>query len=177
MQEEPEERNERLQYARENARVRRSLEDPNVLNERVENLQRMQIARRRTQQSETLCLARRVREVDAHNIGSLDVACRACGALHFACEVIHRNRGIFNDCCALGKVNLDDQMSKFREFPEYLRQLFMREHPDEREERVFHENIRQYNGKLGFVSVNAKNEHFLTADRMCTRSKESDVAI
>ncbi|TKR94873.1 hypothetical protein L596_009105 [Steinernema carpocapsae] len=142
MQEKPEERNERLQYARENARVRRFLEDPNVLNERVENLQRMQIARRRTQQSETLCLARRVREVDAHNIGSFDVACTACGALHFACEVIHRNRGMFNDCCALGKVNLDDQMSKFREFPEYLRQLFMREHPDKREERVFHENIR-----------------------------------
>ncbi|TKR92684.1 hypothetical protein L596_007289 [Steinernema carpocapsae] len=97
-----------------------SLEDPNVLNERVENLQRMQIAQRRTQQSETLCLARRVRKVDAHNIGSL--------ARHAALCIFPVNSFI--------------------------------EHPDKREERVFHEDIRQYNGKLGSVSVNAKNEHF-----------------
>ncbi|TMS38388.1 hypothetical protein L596_005125 [Steinernema carpocapsae] len=137
---------------------RRSLEDGESQNGRLQAVRSTHTARVTERRGQTLCLARRVRVVDAHDIGLLDVACTACGALHFACEVISRNHGTFNDCCSLGKVSLD--MTKFREFPEYLRRLLMREHPDKREERVFHENIRRYNGKLGFVSVNAKNEHF-----------------
>ncbi|TKR70388.1 hypothetical protein L596_022422 [Steinernema carpocapsae] len=137
MQEEPEERNERLQYARENARVRRFLEDLSFKRARGKLANNANCSKENAAKRNPVS-ARRVREVDAHNIGSLDVACTACGALHFACEVIYRNRGMFNDCCALGKVNLDDQIPRISRVFE----LFMREHPDKREERVFHENIR-----------------------------------
>ncbi|TKR65250.1 hypothetical protein L596_025679 [Steinernema carpocapsae] len=50
-------------------------------------------------------------------------------------------------------------MTKFREFPEYLRRLLCESIQTKGKKSVSREH-QAYNGKLGFVSVNAKNEHF-----------------
>ncbi|KAL7077511.1 hypothetical protein ACQ4LE_003092 [Meloidogyne hapla] len=63
------------------------------------------------------------RNVNSHRLGRMNVECTHCGALHFPEE--SSNRGsTFKDCCHYGKVHLT--MLPEREFPELLRNLFLR---------------------------------------------------
>ncbi|TKR70673.1 hypothetical protein L596_022667 [Steinernema carpocapsae] len=79
-------------------------------------------------------------------------------ALHFACEVISRNHGTFNDCCSLGKVSLD--MTKFREFPEYLKRLLCESIQTKGKRESVSREHQAVQWQTGFCVCQCKNEHF-----------------
>ena len=82
-----------------------------------------------------------------NHIGEMDVICEHCGAKHFRAEITDKENS-FNDCCAHGKVKLDN----LPPLPNELNSLFSGNHQKSHE---FFTNIRSYNNTLSFASFNA----------------------
>ena len=113
-----------------------------------------------------------VSNIEPHKLGSCDVLCRFCGALHWLEErtISHgstKEQPIFSDCCAGGKVTLP----KLTEPDVYLRHLFESNEEGtfayclgcctsinafEADAKTFRANIRTYNNLLSFCSTGAK---------------------
>ncbi|KIH61239.1 hypothetical protein ANCDUO_08493 [Ancylostoma duodenale] len=112
--------------------------------------------RRRNAAHQTTGLALRSRATEANYLGGLNHRCSNCGALHFAFEVKQQHPDTFSDCCDRGRFNLN----LFEDFPEELKELFLRERavtPEERHrQRNFAENIRNFNSALAMASMGAQ---------------------
>jgi PIF1-like helicase/Helitron helicase-like domain at N-terminus len=90
---------------------------------------------------------------DRHNIGSLEVECRSCHALHF--PDLHREarNGSFYICCGYGKILPD----AIRPPPEPLKRLLTNNDTESRQLQTY---IVKYNNALAFTSCIAnQSEH------------------
>ncbi|RPD57504.1 hypothetical protein L226DRAFT_445735, partial [Lentinus tigrinus ALCF2SS1-7] len=84
-----------------------------------------------------------------HNLGSMDVPCTFCGALHWVDEhlaVFRTTSPQFGLCCDRGRVRLPSPPPT----PDLLRHLFT---SSDRDARDFRQHIRRYNAALSFVSI------------------------
>lgn len=87
-----------------------------------------------------------------HNLGSMDVQCTRCGALHWLAEKLEespRHSPQFGTCCNSGQVVL----SAPRNPPNAIRRLLT---SDDDQAKDFRANIRQYNAALAFTSLGVK---------------------
>ena len=95
-----------------------------------------------------------------HCLGSMDIECSQCRALHWIEEKVAGSAlaPIFSSCCANGKINLPtiDQP------PEPLLSLLTGE--DSRS-RNFRKNIRKYNSVLAFTSMGARVDQSVVGTR------------
>ena len=95
------------------------------------------------------------------NVGSMNVECRNCGALHWEDERLrsssHRNPK-FGTCCHSGKVSLPP----LQDPPYALRELFLGNSVQSQE---FLDNIRQYNAAFAFTSLGVKQDHAINQGR------------
>ncbi|KAH9835234.1 uncharacterized protein C8Q71DRAFT_676050, partial [Rhodofomes roseus] len=84
-----------------------------------------------------------------HDLGSMDVACTFCGALHWLAERLTSSSArnpMFGGCCNSGKVHVPAPPDP----PDPLKQLFVQ---DTVQAREFRNNIRQYNSVFAFTSL------------------------
>ncbi|TKR58782.1 hypothetical protein L596_030186 [Steinernema carpocapsae] len=163
-QEDGDERSQRLLMEAARSQNRRSNESENVRDGRLANLRASFRAAQQVVQAANLSIGRRVREPDVNDIGNPDVECVSCKALHFEAEKKPRNRGMFSDCCRLGKVHVD---VLYDTYPEVLRQLFMGIHPNRAFNRNFRDNIRKFNGMFAMASMEAKTVQFPAGGPYC----------
>ncbi|RCN31573.1 hypothetical protein ANCCAN_22634, partial [Ancylostoma caninum] len=124
-------------------------------NERLRN-DAVRHYRRRNDAADTTGLALRSRVTEMNYLGTLSYRCSHCGALHFAFEVKQQHPESFSDCCDRGRFNLN----LFEDFPEEIKQLFLRGRdatPEERRrQRNFLDNIRNFNSALAMASMGAQ---------------------
>lgn len=81
--------------------------------------------------------------VDFFELGSFDLECRHCGALHFVGQKPLFSKGDFDefyDCCNFGKQKL--LLDKIDEYPNELKMLFTAENEFQ---KSFLTDIRKYN--------------------------------
>ncbi|RCN35395.1 hypothetical protein ANCCAN_18746 [Ancylostoma caninum] len=124
-------------------------------NERLRN-DAVRHYRRRNNAADTTGLALRSRVTEMNYLGTLSYRCSHCGALHFAFEVKQQHPESFSNCCDRGRFNLN----LFEDFPEEIKQLFLRGRdatPGERHrQRNFLDNIRNFNSALAMASMGAQ---------------------
>ncbi|TKR58437.1 hypothetical protein L596_029881 [Steinernema carpocapsae] len=130
------------------AQNRRSNESAITRDERLSNLRASFRAAQQVVQAANLSIGRRVREPEQNDIGRKKP----------------RNRGMFSECCRLGKVHVD---VLYDTYPEVLRQLFMGIHPNRAFNRNFRDNIRKFNGMFAMASMEAKTVQFPTGGPYC----------
>ncbi|KAK6051884.1 hypothetical protein COOONC_10612 [Cooperia oncophora] len=118
----------RLQEDAERHRRRRALENEDERSARL-RINASAARSRRNRTTESTGEALRTRFAGTNYLGELSQRCIDCGALHFPCEVKITHPGKFQECCDLGRCSLNF----FNDFPEQLRQLFVRE-PQQNEE-------------------------------------------
>jgi hypothetical protein len=86
--------------------------------------------------------------IELHSLGSLNIQCPNCHALHFISEKL-TNSGVhaphFGMCCLQGQVHL----SIIHQWPCVLQDLF----DDPQDPRRFKKKIHQYNNTLAFASM------------------------
>ena len=90
--------------------------------------------------------------ITRHDLGSMDVTCSHCGALHWLSERrvdSSKQHPVFGTCCNSGKVML----ATLRDPPPALRALFVAQDAQAIE---FQSNIREYNSALSFTSLGVK---------------------
>ncbi|KAK6762336.1 hypothetical protein RB195_023158 [Necator americanus] len=149
-----EQRSARRPANAERQRLQRQNEPEEQRAERLRNDSERHI--RRNAAPEMTGLALRSRITDVNYLGALENRCSNCGALHFAFEVKRQHPYIFSDCCDRGRFNLN----LFEEFPEQLKQLFVRDRAAPTEmthrQRNFLENIRAFNSALAMASMGAQ---------------------
>ena len=109
---------------------------------------------RTRQRSTRLLAARRPYEEPTarHDVGSMNVACSHCGALHWMLERrsdSSMQNPEFGNCCNSGKVVL----AALQEPPPTLHALFT---ADDAQAKEFRSNIREYNSALSFTSLGVK---------------------
>jgi hypothetical protein len=93
-----------------------------------------------------------------HSLGSMNVQCPHCHALHFDCEKLAKStRAVpkFGSCCLQGQI----QLPPFHPAPATLRDLLCGRSPFAKE---FKKNIRQYNAAFAFTSVGVNIDHKVT---------------
>ncbi|KAK6727617.1 hypothetical protein RB195_005357 [Necator americanus] len=149
-----EQRSARRPANAERQRLQRQNEPEEQRAERLRNDSERHI--RRNAAPEMTGLALRSRITDVNYLGALENRCSNCGALHFAFEVKRQHPYIFSDFCDRGRFNLN----LFEEFPEQLKQLFVRDRATPTEmthrQRNFLENIRAFNSALAMASMGAQ---------------------
>lgn len=82
--------------------------------------------------------------VPFYSIGSMDIKCSNCGALHFQAERVQK-KSTFNDCCRHGCFPRD--IITWPDYPRELAKFFTGEY-DRGKRRVFLDNIRGVNNTL-----------------------------
>ena len=83
------------------------------------------------------------------NLGSMEIICPSCGALHWKNERLSRSTSInpkFGKCCSSGKV----QLPRFTDPPPELSHLLS---SNDHAAKNFREHIRRYNDALAMTSV------------------------
>ncbi|XP_033219995.1 uncharacterized protein LOC117174756 [Belonocnema kinseyi] len=95
----------------------------------------------------------RIKDINEHFFGQMNVTCVHCGAMHFAAEKVANKRNSFNDCCGHGEVKLEPLPAP----PMILRDLFNRTHE---QTNHFHQRIRCYNNSFAFAAFNANLVNF-----------------
>ena len=166
--------NEALERERQQAQAARDIQDAlaqqfqNELQERQENfLRRSQELRERAEQArlQQQELADQQIPLGCHpyaepnvrfSLGSMNVRCPDCGALHFESEKLtsstcHVKK--FGLCCLQGKVNLPDLHDPPEQMLRLLRHV---------SNAPFREKIRQYNSAFAFTSVGVKLDESIT---------------
>jgi hypothetical protein len=96
--------------------------------------------------------------VQKHTLGSMNVECVHCHALHFDSEKLSKSRSnspLFGQCCLQGKV----QIPPVPEPPATLKNLL---HGLSPLSGSFRKNIRQYNNAFAFTSVGVKIDNSVT---------------
>lgn len=84
-----------------------------------------------------------------HSLGSMNVKCRDCGALHFMDERLTKSspkNPLFGSCCLEGRIRLPN----LREPPQQLKELYEGTH---KLARLFRRCIRRYNSCNAFTSL------------------------
>ena len=147
---EEQQRRQEEQQRRQEERERQSAEEQQRRQE--EQAERQRIA--------SLPAARRPYQEPSirHSIGSMDVACHHCHALHFDGEKLTastRNNKKFGMCCLQGQV----QLPLLPQPPSTLRDLLCGRSPLSPD---FFKCIRQFNSALAFTSLGAKIDHSIT---------------
>jgi hypothetical protein len=90
--------------------------------------------------------------IEPHDLGSMNVPCQHCGALHWMAEKLKgssESNPKLGTCCNHGKIDIPLLESP----PEALRQLFTGQDSDAKE---FRKNITRYNAAFAFTSLGAK---------------------
>jgi hypothetical protein len=96
-----------------------------------------------------------------HDLGSMNIVCRHCEALHWMNERLtssSKSNPQFGTCCDKGLVRLP----MLRDPPQYLRHLFETVTPEALD---FRSNIRQYNAALAFTSLGVHIDHEINSGR------------
>jgi Helitron helicase-like domain at N-terminus len=92
--------------------------------------------------------------IDPNHLGSMDIECSHCHALHFDSEKLSkstRRRPVFGMCCLEGLVHLPP----FLPWPNSLRHLY-------EDDANFRNQIRQYNSALAFTSLGVDVDRSVT---------------
>uniref|UniRef100_A0AC34FRN1 Uncharacterized protein n=1 Tax=Panagrolaimus sp. ES5 TaxID=591445 RepID=A0AC34FRN1_9BILA len=95
--------------------------------------------------------AENAENVEPHLLKPMNIKCKGCEAMHLPEERGHEN-GFYTMCCQKGTVAqllVDD-------YPEELKKLWKKEHPDKKLTNNFHENIVSINSSLSFAHPIAK---------------------
>lgn len=93
--------------------------------------------------------AARTSHIRKHYLGTMEVRCSSCQAIHFKQERM-RGKTTFDDCCRHGRISIDQSDGNF---PDLLKRLFLRQ---DTRWRHFQEKIRSINSSLSFASVNCQ---------------------
>jgi hypothetical protein len=86
--------------------------------------------------------------IQLHSLGSMDIQCSHCHALHFISEKLSNSsvrNPRFGMCCLQGQIKLPEIQS----WPRILQDLF----DDPQDHREFKKRIHQYNNAMTFTSV------------------------
>ncbi|KAJ3474646.1 hypothetical protein NLI96_g12341 [Meripilus lineatus] len=146
-------------YREEEGRVQRpvGITPPNTEMQTLQHQtveEHLPATRRRRQQAHQRYRARQpyVDPPHRHSLGSMDVSCPSCDALHWDEERLSNSSRIrpkFGVCCNSGKITIPPAQDP----PPLLRALFD-DHSSQAQE--FREHIRQYNAALTFTSLGVK---------------------
>ena len=85
----------------------------------------------------------------AHMLGRMDLACRACQALHWQAEKLrlyHASARTFEACCKHG----DAMVERMRALPEPLNTLMTGQ---DSQSRLFRQELRHWNSLFAFTSI------------------------
>ncbi|GBP88596.1 hypothetical protein EVAR_25095_1 [Eumeta japonica] len=140
-------REQRLEDLRLRASHRVATESDAQREHRLEEQRRRDIRRRRALESNYLPTYKCAVNADQlyHALGSFEVLCIHCGALHFPEERVSNriNRNSFSDCCLHGRILIEPP-----KVPNELVRLFLKRHPHSEE---FHKKIRSINASFAGV--------------------------
>ncbi|XP_031334000.1 uncharacterized protein LOC116164014 [Photinus pyralis] len=87
---------------------------------------------------------------NVHHLGTMDVTCSGCDALHFTAEHDTTNSVVFKNCCHKAKVKLHPISSSI-----FLQELIQK---DDQTSKEYLKNIRKYNAAHQMVSMQAELE-------------------
>ncbi|GBP31298.1 hypothetical protein EVAR_31423_1 [Eumeta japonica] len=126
---------------------------------RLEEQRRRDIRRRRAIESNYLPTYKCTVNADQlyHALGSFEVLCIHCGALHFPEERVSNriNRNSFSDCCLHGRILIEPP-----KVPNELVRLFLKRHPHSEE---FHKKIRNINASFALASFNVEDDRTINS--------------
>ncbi|GBP60013.1 hypothetical protein EVAR_41295_1 [Eumeta japonica] len=152
-------REQRLGDLRRRASHRVATESNEEREHRLEEQRRRDIRRRRALESNYLPTYKCAVNADQlyHALGSFEVLCIHCGALHFPEERVsnHINRNSFSDCCLHGRTLIEPP-----KVPNELVRLFLKRHPHLEE---FHKKIRSINASFALASFNVEDDRTINS--------------
>jgi hypothetical protein len=103
--------------------------------------------------------------VEFYSVGSMDVECSHCGALHFAEEKV-KGRTTFNDCCRHGTIPAG--FPSWPDYPDELKHWFVGDYNAD-DKWDFLENIRGFNNAFAMASFCCQRYRFRSPWPPCER--------